>query len=120
MSIIEKAKKEAKQLVNKAYQVEEIYGKLKSKYNINVYNYDIWINIISTKDIPFNKFKDLFLEEFEEEFNFEYINESLNGYGGFYLVEYKYLDVIVNISFSVTSCKLIEEEVLEKRYRMKC
>lgn len=123
MNIIEKAKLEAKQLINKAYQIEEIYRKLKRYYpeeRISIHNYGISFHVTDKSD-NFSKFRNLFIEDFEENFNVKYENEAFNEYGGFYWYDFKYLDVAVNFYFYPnSSCELIEEEVVEKRFRMKC
>lgn len=124
MNIIEKAKLEAKQLINKAYQIEEIYRKMKNYYpNCRVYVYankEVSLNMTDESD-NFSKFKHLFIEDFEDNFDVDYKNEGFNEYGGFYHYRFKYLDVDVNFYFYPnSSCELIEEEVVEKRFRMKC
>lgn len=123
MNVIEKAKLEAKQLINKAYQIEEIYRKMKNYYpeeRISIYNNAIMMHPLhETKD--FTKFRNLFIEEFEDNFDVQYKRQGFNEYGGFYWYDFKYLDVDVNFYFYPnSSCELIEEEVVEKRFRMKC
>ena len=124
MNSIEKAKKESKQLINQAYQVEEIFRKLKSfygdKFNILIHKQTIMMYPVCKKE-NFTKFRNLFVEEFEDEFKLKYVREDFNEYGGFYVYQFKYLDVAVGLYFYPNeTCELIEESVTEKRFRMKC
>ena len=95
----------------KSYYDEEMFFINDHKIYISVYD----------KINNFSKFRHLFLEEFEDNFDVKYIDEEFNEFGGFYNVSYKYLTVNIEICFYPNSnCNLIQEEVIEKRYKMKC
>ena len=126
---IKKVKLQAKQIINQAYQKEEIESKIINicKLQKQTYSYSKDFNSTTLffaffyKGNEYGKFIHFLIDDLEN-INVICNNINFNEYGGFYVCSCTYIDV--NIFFYIyadkENCKLTKVEVIEEKYILEC
>ena len=126
---IKKVKLQAKQIINQAYQKEEIESKIinicklqKQTYSYNKdFNSPTLFFAFFYKGNEYGKFIHFLIDDLE---NINVICDSIsfNEYGGFFVCSCRYIDV--NIFFYIypdkENCKITKVEVTESKYILEC
>lgn len=122
--------------LNKGYQMIEIEQKISNHYKLNppprgylsiTYGQTSIDIFYSPHELPFNKIKDLFVEDFESIVDFTFIKEEFQDFIGVFYYQFKYLDISIDIwvnPSSASGCELKQftstETTITTKYQMKC
>ena len=126
---IDMVKEYAKNLVNKAYQREEIFYKLVTLCENQTQQYikpetDIYMNIDFSffyKGKEYSKFIHFLIDDLSD-INVDCFDIRFDEFGGYHCVICRYLDLIITIFLypDKENCKLVKVEVTEEKYILEC